>query len=53
MSMQNDTDILASAIAFAEEADATIDAWTLDELESLADLGSIRAAWAGTSHWSA
>jgi hypothetical protein len=38
----------AEAILFAEDPGVPIDAWTLDELDGLADLGSVRAAWAGT-----
>jgi hypothetical protein len=35
---------LADAILAADEADA----WTLDELDHSADLGSLRSAWAST-----
>ena len=44
---------LSSAILLAEEPDAEIAAWTLDELDHLADLGSVRSAVAGTDGWDA
>ena len=48
MNAQIDREALADAILFAGEPDAQYDAWTLDELDRLADLGSVRSAWAGT-----
>ena len=48
MNTQIDREALADAILFAGEPDAQYDAWTLDELDRLADLGSVRSAWAGT-----
>lgn len=44
---------LSNVILFAEEPDAEIAAWTLDELEHLVDLGSVRSAVAGTDGWDA
>jgi len=35
----------AGEILPAEDADAPVDAWSLDELERFADLDSVRAAW--------
>jgi hypothetical protein len=46
MSVQFDTEILADTLPIADEPDASIDAWTLDELDHLADLGSVRGAQA-------
>ena len=43
----------AEAVLFAEDPGIAIDAWTLNELDHLADLGSVRAAWAGTDDRSA
>jgi hypothetical protein len=48
MNTQIDREALDDAILFAGEPDAQYDAWTLDELDRLADLGSVRSAWAGT-----
>ena len=48
MNLQIDREALADAILSAGEPDAQYDAWTLDELDRLADLGSVRSAWAGT-----
>jgi hypothetical protein len=44
MSMRIDRPLGADAILFADEPDAPIDAWTLDELDRLSDLESLRAA---------
>ena len=38
----------ADAILSAGEPDAAFAAWTLDELDDLADLGSVRSAFAGS-----
>lgn len=46
MNTQIDRNALADAILSAGEPDAQYAAWTLDELDSLADLGSVRSAWA-------
>jgi hypothetical protein len=43
MRKQLDQPDLTDAILTAEEPDA----WTLDELDDSADLGSLRSAWAG------
>lgn len=40
-----DGDFSAGAILSAEDSDAPVDAWSLDELEQLADLESVRQAW--------
>jgi hypothetical protein len=49
MSARIDPEALADAILSVGEPDvAQYDAWTLDELDRLADLGSVRSAWAGT-----
>jgi hypothetical protein len=47
-STRNDLDGVRDTILNAEEPDAAIAAWTLDELDDLADLGSVRFAVAGT-----
>jgi hypothetical protein len=44
MTQHTDTYDQVDAILAAEEPSA----WTLDELESSADLGSLRSAWAGS-----
>ena len=51
MNLRTVSETFADANPFAEEPDAPIDAWTLDELDHLADLGSVRAARAGTDDW--
>ena len=38
----------ADAILAAGEPDAAFAAWTLEELDDLADLGSVRSAFAGS-----
>lgn len=43
----------AETVLLAEDPGVPIDAWTLDELDRLADLRSVRAAWAGTDDRSA
>jgi hypothetical protein len=48
MNLQIDREALGDAILSAGEPDGQYDAWTLDELDRLADLGSVRSAWAGT-----
>ena len=48
MNLQTVTEPFADAILFADEPDEPITAWTLDELDHLADLGSVQAARAGT-----
>ena len=45
MRTQIDPALLADAILFAEEPDAQLTAWTLDDLDRVADLGSLRSAW--------
>ena len=45
MSTRLDPDLLADAIFDADDADAPIDEWTLDDLERSADLSSVRSAW--------
>lgn len=45
MNMPFDPDRLADALLLADDADAPIDEWTIDELEQSADLGSLRSAW--------
>lgn len=39
-----DLDPLADEL-LADDADAPIDEWTLDDLDRSADLGSLRSAW--------
>jgi|APDOM4702015191_1054821.scaffolds.fasta_scaffold824759_1 hypothetical protein len=45
MSARLDPDLLADAMFDADDADAPIDGWTLDDLERSADLSSVRSAW--------
>lgn len=40
-----DSDLLADSQLYADEADSEFDEWTLDELDSSADLNSLRSAW--------
>jgi hypothetical protein len=47
MNTQIDRESLDDAILSLGEPDAQYDAWTLDELDRFADLGSVRSAWAG------
>jgi len=44
MTKHFDMGFFANAILGAEESDSPIAVWTLDELEQLADLDSVRAA---------
>jgi hypothetical protein len=44
MNLQIDPPVAADAILWADEGDAPIAAWTLDELDRLSDLDSLRAA---------
>jgi len=53
MNLRTDTEALVDGMPFAEEPDAPIAAWTLDELDHLADLGSVRAALEGSDDCSA
>jgi hypothetical protein len=46
MNTPYDPDRLDEALLLADDSDAPIDEWTLDELEQSADLGSLRSAWA-------
>ena len=48
MKTQIERDDLGDAILAGGESDASFDAWTLDELDHLADLGSVRSAFAGS-----
>jgi hypothetical protein len=43
-----DREDATDAVLTAEEPDAGFDAWTLDELDDLTDLGSVRLASAGS-----
>jgi hypothetical protein len=53
MDAPSDLELATDAILLLEEPDALIAAWTLGELDHLADLGSIRSAWADGHDWSA
>jgi hypothetical protein len=41
-----DAALMADPFLDADEADAPIDEWTLDDLDRSADLSSLRSAWA-------
>jgi hypothetical protein len=45
MEMQIDPDLLADEMLFADDADAPLDEWTLDEFERGTDFGSLRPTW--------
>lgn len=47
---QFDPDLAAGTIQSAEDFEAPVDAWSLDELEQLADLESVRHARGRRDH---
>ena len=49
MELGTDLADAADVILATGEVDGAIDAWTLEELEQLADLGSVRSALVGSN----
>ena len=47
MSTRDDPATADDAMLKIDEPDAPVDAWTLDELDQLGDLRSLRSAWTG------
>jgi hypothetical protein len=47
MSTRYDPAAAADAMAPMEEPDAPVDAWTIDELDQLGELASLRSVWTG------
>jgi len=45
-----DATLYAGEILSSDEADAPVDAWSLDELDRFADLDSVHAAWSRTDN---